>query len=85
MRISPRGMNIQNMQGNPQWPPKERCKKGEPEGQMSPEGARDQPPSRGWGGRASGGAERGGNAIIRKKNVQSMHKMSSVVGKMLIK
>jgi hypothetical protein len=50
MRISPRGMNIQNMQGNPQWPPKERCKKGEPEGQMSPEGARDQPPSRGWGG-----------------------------------
>jgi hypothetical protein len=37
------------------------------------------------GGGASGGAEKGGNAIIRKKNVQNMHKMSSVVGKMLIK
>jgi hypothetical protein len=50
MTISPRGMNIQNMQGNPQWPPKGRCKEGEPEGLTSPEGPRVQPPSRGWGG-----------------------------------
>ncbi len=38
------------MQGNPQRPPKEKCKEGEPEGKISPERPRDPSPSRGWGG-----------------------------------
>ena len=62
-------------------PPRERCKEEEPGGEISPEGPREPPPSRGWGG-SSVCTESGGNTILRKKNVQNIHDMSSVVGKM---